>query len=445
MRDDMLLIIFRLSYLYNISMISKFSSFLKRPTSTAVIINTVGNYLNVFFSAFFIYLLVRIISRSEYGVLSVLFGITFVLANLLDFGTTATLYSYLPSLIEKKSENAYRLIKSTFFYQTLFSGLIIGFLIIAFPWLDMVFFKTRAPIFTLYITAISVLFFIWQNFLSNCLYVTKRVLQVNIYSLISNVIKTAIVLVLAATHTITVGLIIFVFGVVGPVIFFILVYSSKKNHMDAVMRAPIERSDFKLSYTFTYFVASQFFNLGLRMDLFLLSYFLSSDLGDYGAAQKIILTIITTIVSITQVISPAFAKIRTKKDLFINIKPALFYMLIPTAIFFMLFITPDWIFNLFFTNKFYNTPMISRRLAIVYLPYSFISLFHLFLLYSVKRPADILIGNITIFLVVSIGCYLYIPLYGSLAAVWSLGAAFTAASIILIFLSYRAFRLMPNK
>jgi len=111
----------------------------------------------------------------------------------------------------------------------------------------------------------------------------------------------------------------------------------------------------------------------------------------------------------------------------------------------MLFITPDWIFNLFFTNKFYNTPMISRRLAIVYLPYSFISLFHLFLLYSVKRPADILIGNITIFLVVSIGCYLYIPLYGSLAAVWSLGAAFTAASIILIFLSYRAFRLMPNK
>jgi O-antigen/teichoic acid export membrane protein len=351
----------------------------------------------------------------------------------------------LPSLIEKKSENAYRLIKSTFFYQTLFSGIIIGFLLIAFPWLDMVFFKTKAPILTLYVTAVSVLFFIWQNFLSNCLYVTKRVLQVNSYSLISNIIKTIIVLVLAVTHTISVGLIIFVFGIIGPMIFFILVYSSKKNHMAAVLKAPIERSDFRLSYTFTYFVASQFFNLGLRMDLFLLSYFLSADLGDYGAAQKIILTIITTIVSITQVISPAFAKIRTKKDLFINIKPALFYMLIPTAIFFMLFITPDWIFNLFFTNKFYNTPMISRRLAIVYLPYSFISLFHLFLLYSVKRPADILIGNITIFLVVSIGCYLYIPLYGSLAAVWSLGAAFTAASIILIFLSYRAFRLMPNK
>ena len=426
-------------------MISRLSSFLKRPTSTAVIINTVGNYLNVFFSAFFIYLLVRIISKSEYGVLSVLFGITFVLANLLDFGTTATLYSYLPTLIEAKSENAYRLIKSTFFYQTLFSSIVIGFLLITFPWLDVVFFKTKAPVLTLYITAISVLFFIWQNFLSNCLYVAKRVLQVNIYSLIANIVKTVIVIILAVTHFISVGLIIFVFGIVGPVIFFILVYSSKKNHMSSVMKAPIERSDFKLSYTLTYFVASQFFNLGQRMDLFLLSYFLSKDLGDYGAAQKIILTIITTIVSITQVLSPAFAKIRTKKDLFAHIKPALLYMLIPTGIFLTLSITPNWVFELFFTNKFYHTGKISRELALVYVPYSFISLFHLFLLYSVKRPVDILIGNIVIFFIVSIGCLMFIPLFGTLAAVGSVGTAFAVASILLIFFSYRAYAHMPNE
>ncbi|MCX6732937.1 MAG: oligosaccharide flippase family protein [Candidatus Roizmanbacteria bacterium] len=426
-------------------MIAKLSSFLKRPTSTAVIINTVGNYLNVFFSAFFIYLLVRIISRTEYGVFSVLLGITFVLANLLDFGTTATLYSYLPSLIEKKSENAYRLIKSTFFYQTLFSSIVIGFLLIIFPWLDLVFFKTKAPVMTLYLTGISVMFFIWQNFLINCLYVTKRVLQVNLYTLIANVAKTIIVIALALTHTISVGLIIFVFGIIGPIIFFALVYSSKKNHMDALMKAPIERSDFRMRYTLTYFIASQFFNLGLRMDLFLLSYFLSKDLGDYGAAQKIILTIITTIVSITQVISPAFAKVKSKKDLYMNVKPALLYMLIPTVIFLALFITPDWVFELFFTNKFYHTAAISRQLAIVYLPYSFISLFHLFLLYSVKRPGNILIGNVAIFIVVSVGCYLFIPTYGVSAAIGSLGVAFTIASLILIGFSYRAYVSLPNE
>jgi len=425
-------------------MIAKLSLFLKRPTSTAIIINTIGNYLNVFFSAFFVWLLVRIISKSDYGVLSVLFGVSFVMANLLDFGTTATLYSYLPNLIEQKSQNAYRLIKSTFFYQTLFSVIIVGFLLITFPWLDHVFFKTKAPLLTLSVTALSVLFFIWQNFLSNCLYVAKRVLQVNIYTLVANVVKTGIVIACALGHSISIGLIIFVFGIVGPTIFFILVYSSKKNHMAAVMRAPIERRDFKVSYTLTYFIASQFFNLGLRMDLFLLSFFLSKDLGDYGAAQKIILTIITAVVSITQVISPLYAKIRSQKDLFMHIRSSLLYMIIPTTIFIALFFTPDWVFKFFFTNKYFNTPIIARQLAIVYIPYSFISLFHLFLLYSVKRPKDILVGNIAIFIIVSLGCYLFIPHYGFQAAVWSIGASFAVASVILIIFSVRAFKHMPE-
>ena len=425
-------------------MISKFSTFLKHPTSIAVIINTVGNYINVFFSLFIIYLLVRIIP-SEIAVYNVLISITIVLANILDFGTTATLYSYLPTLLEKKSEHMYRLIKSVFFYQTLFSSILIGFLLIIFPWLDLIFFKTKAPILTLYITAITVLFFIWQNFLTNCLYVSKRVLEVNIYTLIVNIVKTGIIIILALTHTISVGLIIFVFGIVAPSLFFVLVYSSKKNHIAAVLKAPIERSDFKLSYMLTYFVASQFFNLGLRMDLFLLSFFSSRDLGNYSLAQKIILTIITTTVSITQVISPTFAKIRSKKDVFRNSKSAFLYMLIPTGIFLALFLTPDFVFELFFTNTFYHTAAISRQLAIVYLPYSFINIFQLFLLYSVKKPAQILISNIAIFLTITIGCYLYIPHFGINAVIWSLGGAFTITSAILIFFSYRAYLQMPNE
>lgn len=425
-------------------MISKLASFLKRPTSTAVLINTIGNYLNVFFSAFFVYLLVRILNPSEYGVFSVLFGITFVLANILDFGTTATIYSYLPGLIEEKSANAYRFIKSTFFYQTLFSSIFIVFLLIAFPWLDRVFFKTNSHISTLYITSFSVLFFIWQNFLSNCLYVAKRVLQVNLYSLYANIFKTAIVLVLVATHMVNVGVIIFVFGIVGPTFFFILVYSSKKNHMKAVLSAPIERSDFRLRYTLTYFIASQFYNLGLRMDLFLLSYFTAKDeVGYYGLAQKIILTIIATVTSITQVVSPSFAKATTKSEVRVHAKSAFMYMLVPTAIFLLLSVTPNWVFDLFFTNKFLHTADISRLLALVYIPFSFISIIHLFLLYTAKKPANILVGNLALFAIITGGCYAFIPQYGTTAAIVSLAVAFFVASIILTYLSVREYKKLP--
>ncbi len=426
-------------------MIAKLFWFLKKPTSKNVIINTIGNYLNVFFSAFFVYLLVRILNPSEYGVLSVLFGIMFVLANILDFGTSATIYSYLPVLFEKDTDRAYRFMKSTFIFQTFFATIVIMLLIITFPFLDTVFFKTGAPISTLYVTAIAVMFFIWQNFLSNCLYVAKRVLQVNLYTLYANIIKTALIGLLAITGIISVGLIIFIIGIVGPVIFYLFVYSSKKDHLSAVWAAPISKQDLRISYTFTYFVASQFFNLGQRMDLFLVSYFLSKEtVGYYGLAQKIILTIITSVVSITQVLSPGFAQIKTQKGVFALLRSGFLYMLVPTAIFLLLAVTPDIVFDIILTNKFTQTAGISRLMGLVFIPFSFVSLFHLFLLYTAKKPLSILYANLVYFGVVTVGCYIFIPLYGVPAALTSIAVGLIAASIMLIFLSLKEYRRLPK-
>ena len=67
--------------------------FLKKKDSINIVINTFGNYLNVFFIAVFALVLVRIMDPVEYGVLSVLLGIMYVLANILDFGITANIYS----------------------------------------------------------------------------------------------------------------------------------------------------------------------------------------------------------------------------------------------------------------------------------------------------------------------------------------------------------------
>lgn len=424
-------------------MIYRIKSFFLRPTNRDIIINTLGNYLNVFFSAFFVYLLVRILDPNQYGVLSVLFGIAYVLANILDFGTTATIYSYLPPLIDAKQPTVYRFIKSTFFYQTLFSTIVIAVLFVTLPYLDTYFFKTGAPLIELYITAISVLFFIWQNFLGNCLYAAKRVLQNNVYNNVANVVKTAVIIILALTHTVTVGSIIFTFGIIGPFVFFILVYMNKKNHIKLVMNAPIAREDFRFNYTLTYFVASQFFNLGLRMDLFLLSYFRPKDeVGFYGLAQKIILTIIATVISITQVISPAFSKIEFKKDFFVHVKSAALYMLLPTLLFLTLAITPNWIFFLVFTEKFVKAADITRALAIPFILYPLMSLGHLFLLYTVKKPIYILVTNVVLFLTISLGCYFFIPLYGTSAAVYSIAAAFFLSGGLLTILAVYEYRKM---
>lgn len=425
-------------------MLDRIKTFITKPTSKQVIINTLGNYLNVFFTALFALILVRILNPDQYGVLSVLLGIAYVLANLLDFGTTATIYSYLPPMIENKASNIYQFIKSTFYYQSLFSTCVIAILFITFPWLDRNFFKTGAPPWELYLTAFSVLFLIWQNFILNCLFAGKKFIQANLYLNASNVIKTVIIGILMLTNMINVGTVIFVFGIFGPLVFFLLLYIEKKELVHILAKADVKKEEFRFGYTVTYFIASQFYNLGLRMDLFLLSYFRPKDeVGYYGLAQKIILTVMTTIVSITQVLSPQFSKIITKKDAKHILKTGFLYLLVPTALFLVLVILPDQIFYLFFTEKFSHTAEITHSLGIPFILCSLINLPHLFLLYAVKKPNYLLTAYIMVFLTISIVCWYFIPIYGLLAPPYAITAAFAVAGIILTYGAVREYKKLP--
>ena len=135
-------------------MADKIIAFIKRPTNINIIINTIGNYLGVFFTALFALILVRILDPSQYGVLSVLLGIAYVLANILDFGTTATIYSFLPILLKEKQNEVTKFIKSIFVFQSSFALVIVIILCLTFPFLDKVFFKTQAPTWELYLTCI---------------------------------------------------------------------------------------------------------------------------------------------------------------------------------------------------------------------------------------------------------------------------------------------------
>ncbi|MEK7070656.1 MAG: hypothetical protein AAB966_02515, partial [Patescibacteria group bacterium] len=241
-------------------MFERLVQFIRRPTSRDVIINTFGNYLNVFFTALFALVLVRVMSPSEYGVLSVLLGISYVLANALDFGTTATIYSYLPTLLEEKTYQLYIFIKTTFYYQTLFAIITISALAIFFPYLDEIFFKTNAPAWQLYLALLSVLLFIWQNFVSNILLASKKFFKVNLYVNISNLIKTIVLFSLIPFGLINVGSVIFVFGILGSILFFIPLLIEKRDLYPIIMKQKIQKEEFRFGYTLTYFLGTQMFN-----------------------------------------------------------------------------------------------------------------------------------------------------------------------------------------
>src|SRR3989339_1094606 len=418
-------------------MIQRIFNFIKKPTSKNIVINTIGNYLNVVFIAFFAFLLVRILAPSQYGVLSVLLGISYVLANVLDFGTTASIYSYLPTMIEKKHKNIYIFLKTIFSYQTGFSAIIITLLLIFFPYLVKIFFKTGAPLSELYLTTFSVLFFVWQNYAINALNAAKKFFKANLFLNLSNIIKTAVIIILIPFKAVSVGSIIFTFGILGPLVFFILLFFEKKYIFLKIIKASVVKSEFRMGYTLTFFIASQFFNLAMRMDLFLLSYFLSRspEIGYYGLSQKIILTVMASIASITQVLSPNFSNLKAKEEVKHQFKIGFYYLLIPTGLFFLLFLTPNWVFYLFFTEKFAPTAAITKTLSLAFLIYPILNLPALYLLYTVKKPIHILTSNLITFLTVVIGCYLVIPKYGVFGPPYVIALSFVLGGIVQIIVS----------
>ncbi|MBP6993872.1 oligosaccharide flippase family protein, partial [Candidatus Woesebacteria bacterium] len=190
-------------------------------TGRLIIVNTIGTYLNIAFALFFVLLLTRTMGRVEYGTMTILLNVSYILANILEFGTTATIYSHIPGMhaISERREELLGFIKTTLVYQSGLSIMVIGLLIIAFPTLDQHFFKTSAGVPTLTITAISVLCFIWQNTLLNMLFAMKKFVAANVWLNVSNLIKTVVIILLFPLNLVSLGSVIFVFGVVGPIIF----------------------------------------------------------------------------------------------------------------------------------------------------------------------------------------------------------------------------------
>ena len=420
-------------------------SFLKKKDSINIIINTFGNYLNVFFIAVFALILVRIMDPVEYGVLSVLLGIMYVLANILDFGITANIYSILPVMVDKSREKTLSFLKSNLVYQTSLSIIVILLLIIFFPALDKAFFKTYESRLILNITAISTIFMVWQNSLLNILFATKKFIKANLYLNLSNLIKTAVLLVLIYFKAINVGSVIFIFAILGPLTFIVLLFFHSKNTAISVFESKIDKQYFKLKYTLPYFVGTQFFNLGLRMDLFLLSYFsLGAAVGFYGLAQKIVLTILTTIISITQVISPNFSKIVTRRDAISNFKNGFVYLIIPIILFVVLFFTPDFIFQFIFTKQYGLTAQITKSLVIPYIFFAIGQLPFLFILYVAKKISYILVSNILFFLGMTLGCYYLIPKLGVFAPAYVITISIILGIIIQTFGTIYEYKKLPK-
>ncbi len=425
-------------------MINRLHRFAKTPTSFHVFLNMFSGYLGVAFSFFYYLIFARILGRIELGVLGVLLTISYVVANILDLGTTQTIYAFVPGLLKGRGESLYRFLKTTFYYQLGVSAVLVFMFIVSFPFLDTHFFKTGADPVVIGILTGTLILFMVQNFVMNMLYASKQVVTVSIVANGSNVVRITILLLLVPLGMVNIASILFVIGIIGSLSFLVPIFILKRRVIRNVLQSSVQKESFKMQYTVMNLLATQIFNLAIRMDLFLLSFYgLKDQLGSYSIAQKIILSILTAVISITQVLSPDFSHIVTQRDARRMFRIALVYMSIPIAAYALIILTPDWIFSLAFTAKFADTAEITKSLAVPYMVYSVGNIALLFMQYSVKKPSVVMIANSVFFILMTAGCYYLIPQMGVLAPARVIMISLIAAVSVLAAAGLYEYRRLP--
>jgi|SRR3990167_7220791 len=400
---------------------------LNLPHTRNIIINTFGTYLGYGFAVFYIVFLVRVFPPVEFGVLSVLLTFSYLLANIFSFGMPASVYAHVPHLVQDRSK-VMNFILSNFLVLSILSGISIFAVYILSPHLDVRFFKTGAPQYQYMYALLGTQMFIWQNFVQDILNASGKFLQINIAINVANLIKAVLLIWLALAGMLGITQVLIVGGLIGPCIVFGLVVVQRRWLVRAVLGTQASWEHIKLRFTATYFLSSQLFQLASRSSLFFVAYFLTRpEVGYFSLSQRVILAVITSADSVTQVMSAQFAKAKTWDEAKRLFKHSFTYMLLPTAMFVGGILMPAQMYNLVFGQSYAASTPVTKALSFAYLPFPFLAIVMLYFLYTRKKPV-IVLGVNALMLMVVVGLqYVLVPQIGLFGPAVATFAALVAA------------------
>ncbi len=226
---------------------------------------------------------------------------------------------------------------------------------------------------------------------------------------------------------------IVVLGLLGPVTVLVGILLTYAGSIKALAAVRAEKSSLKFGYSLTYLIATQFYNISTRVDVFMLSYFLTKvDVGYYSVAQKIVMVIITAVNSITQVLSPQFSTHVNKKKIFGLFKKSYLFMTIPILALVAVSLTPHVFFDWFFTKSFEQAIGITRQLSLVYCLFAISVVPTLFFLYTIKKPIYVLVGNGLLLAIIAGVNWNLIPVYGIHAPVYAVIAGYSVTTVFFL-------------
>jgi O-antigen/teichoic acid export membrane protein len=405
---------------------------LSEKTSHHILINAAGNVSNFVLSGIVTVLLARVFPPSTFGTLSILLVISYLLANVLSFGFPATIYAHVPTL-RKDRHLTLRFLMTQFLTLCGLSTGVLVLLLGAVPFINQQIVKTEVPLI-FYITAfVGTELFLWNNFLRDCLNALGKFTQNTQAIVISNLTKMLLLVILYSLQMISIQSVQITLIIIGPLVAIGYILLTQSHIVRSLRLSLFDPSHLKVAYTASYFISTQLFYLATRIDVFLIAYFMTQEsVGYYSLAQRIILSIVTVSDSVTQVLSPLFAKSTNSKQLHATMRKGLAYMSLPTLAFLGAILCPDFIYHFVFGRRYDAAIPLTRMLSAGYIIYSYLALAVLFFLYTIKKAGHLIIVNGTILAVVASVCWILIPKVGLLGAPIAYVLAFLAAGLYTI-------------
>src|SRR3989344_675775 len=402
---------------------------LRERTTAEVVVNTIGNYLNIFFSVLYVVIIARFFTPSENGIYIVLFTLVYVFTNIFDFGTSATIYSYLPSMLQDKTKS-FSFLKITFVYQTILATAALIVLSLLINPINNDWLKLHVP-FRYFIWAFGTIpLLIWQNFILNTLYASRRFFTANVLINMINITRLLLLLLFKIYGILNLEWLLIIFGPLAPILFILLIVVIYPKLPKQFIEASLVRKHLNLGYSFVFFIATQLYFIASRLDLFIIAHFLTkTEVGYYGLAQKIVFSILTTINSVTQVLSPQFSVVKTKSQVNLLMRRFGIFCILPIGLLIGAIITPDFIYNLVFSIQYAAMPPVAKLLSGVNIFFVVMQIPMLFFLYAVKKPKYVLISNAILLTIIGVGSYYGAQNYGLFGPPLALLASYIIVTI----------------
>lgn len=395
---------------------------------------TFGNGLAILCAFVFTVTLFRLLTYSDFGYFSALWSLILLVSEICDLGIGNSLSRFLPPL-EKNKKRLWSFLKTAFFLQVAIAFLAAFIIFLFAPFIADILFHSRELVGLIKIISLGIFGYILFNFFVYSLSARQKFLKVSIFTSLGGLARVGFLFLLIIFSFINLTNVIWV----QSLVFFVLLPLGFIFLGTVFLKEKRTSGDLKKFVLFSSFLGASrsLTAISSRLDvLMLVALSGASQAGIYATASRVISVYPLFTGSFILVLGPKIASMKTAIEVKRFLKRAIWATLgvILSIILFIAVAHPFMV--ILFSSK--AAPAVSVLRLLLFSMIFFVGSTPAVALaiYYLKKPQILAINSVLQLIIVILGNFIFIPLWGRLGPAVSLILAYGVSFVLTSYLSY---------